>query len=250
MIKRLCTFFSFLGLFLCFQSSGHAQTIILCTGEWAPYTSKTMNGNGAFTEIVSAVFKKMGAQPIYQFYPWKRGEKITREGEAFAVFPYKITSERKKFFYFSKQVMSSTGRFFYLKNNFPKGINYTKFEDLSPYKIGGILGYWYEKPFKKANLRVYYTATDEESIKRLYNNRIQIVASEELVGWALIKRLYPREISKFDTMEKPMNQDQLHLMVSKKYPNAKKLLKGFNMALEKIRTQGIVHQILKKHGVK
>ena len=237
-------------LWLPYQVLAETKTVTLATGDWEPYTSKDMENFGTFTEIVSAVFKEVGIEPNYKFVPWKRAEQQTEAGNFFAAFPYIITEERKQGFDFSDRVMFSTGRFFYNKKYSPQGISYNKFEDLAPYTISGVRGYWYEKPFKEAKLNVDYVNADTQSFQKLFVNRVQLAASDELVGWALIKSLYPQEVAQFAIVEKPMNQDDLRLMVSRKYPNAQELTKKFNAAMESIRKKGIVSQILAKHGVK
>ena len=76
--------------------------------------------------------------------------------------------------------------------------------------MGGILGYWYEKDFKEAGLNVDYAASDEVSLKKLYEGRMDLLAMDELLGWHYIKKLYPNEVQKFDTVKKPLKNDLLH----------------------------------------
>jgi polar amino acid transport system substrate-binding protein len=102
----------------------------------------------------------------------------------------------------------------------------------------------------KAGLNVDYAVTDEQSFKKLFLNRVQIVPSDELVGWALVRRFFPKYLNEVAVIKKPMNQDQLRLMISKKYPNADALMKKFNSSLAKIRKAGVIRKILKKYGVK
>lgn len=238
--------------FLWFQGNVFAQppAILLATGEWAPYASQSMEDLGVFTEIVSAAFHEMGMEPRYTFYPWKRAEQMVEKGEVLAAFPYKITTERKQMFDFSDPVMLTTGQLFYLKKNFPNGITYNTYKDLAPYKIGGVIGYWYETVFKQANLNVEYVPSDTQNIHKLYRNRIQLTVSDELVGWALIKSLYPQEISLFAVAEKPLNRDELRLMISREYPFAAKLTENFNAALVRLRKKGMVSKILEKYEMR
>jgi polar amino acid transport system substrate-binding protein len=224
--------------------------ILLTTGEWEPYTSEKMEGLGAFTEIVSAVFKEMGQHPKYLFYPWKRGEAETKDGKVFAIFPYIVTDERKKDFDFSDPVMISTGKLFYLPERHKAEIVYDKLEDLQAYTIGGTLGYWYETPFKQAGLQVDYTSSDEQNFQKLYAGRVDLAATEELVGWALIRKLYPQEENRFATVKKPLNKDPLRLMISRQYPGAAELTQRFNAALKAIYAKGIAQKILEKYGIK
>lgn len=231
-------------------TSAAAAEVLLATGEWEPYTSETMEGRGAFTEIVSAAFKEMGRQPKYIFYPWKRAESETKKGEVFATFPYIVTEERKADFDFSDPVMISTGKFFYLPERHKAEIVYDKLEDLQAYNIGGTLGYWYETPFKQARLRVDYASSDEQNLQKLYAGRVDLAASEELVGWALIRKLYPQEVDRFATVKKPLNEDPLRLMISRQYPGAAELTQRFNAALKAIYDKGIAQKILEKYGIK
>lgn len=227
-----------------------ALEISLATGEWAPYTSEKMEGQGAFTEIVSAVFKEMGQPVKYLFYPWKRAEAETKSGNVFAAFPYITTDERQKDYDFSDPVMISTGKFFYMPKHQKTEISFTKLEDLQAYNVGGVLGYWYEDPFKQAGLKVDYVSSDEQNIQKLYLGRVDLAAGEELVGWALIKQLYPNEMGQFATLQKSINEDPLRLMISRKYPGASALTLKFNIALKAIADKGIIKQILEKYGVK
>ena len=227
-----------------------AETVELATGDWAPYTSPTLDGKGAFTEIVSAAFEKMGDKPNYSFVPWKRAEDQLEKGEVFAIFPYFITDERKAKYNFSSRVMYSTGRFFYLNTKISEKIEFENFSDLAKYKIGGTRGYWYENPFKEAGLSVDYATTDEQSLQKLQAGRVDLVPSEELVGWEIIKRKFPNEVGSFSVVEKPTNQGDLHLMVSRKYPNSDAILTKFNAAMTEIAEQGTINKILEKYGVK
>jgi polar amino acid transport system substrate-binding protein len=226
------------------------QTVILATGDWAPYTSETMENYGAFTEIVSAVFKEMGVPVKYVFYPWKRAEDEVKAGNVFAAFPYIETEDRLKEYDFSDPVFVSTGKFFYMPKKQKSEIAYDNLEDLQSYHVGGVLGYWYETPFKEAGLQTEYVSSDEMNIQKLYLGRVDLAASEELVGWALIKKLYPQEMDQFATVAKPLNEDPLRLLVSRKYPAAAELVKKFNAALKIINDNGIMQQILTKYGLK
>lgn len=226
-----------------------AQRVILVTGEWAPYTSEKMPGYGFFTEILSAVFKEARLDVEYKFLPWLRGEKEVKEGQAFAAFPYIITDERKQTFDFSDPIANSTGRFFYLKSRMKSEVNWEKFADLQSYSIAGTLGYWYQKNFNEAGLKVIYTATDLQGIKMLKAGRVDLLATEELVAWELIKENLPKDADKFAVVKKPLNKDELRLMVSRSYPEAAAINKKVNEAIKRIKQKGIYSAILKKYNI-
>jgi polar amino acid transport system substrate-binding protein len=217
----------------------------LATG---PYTEAM--GFGAFTEIVSAVVKEMRRTPRYLYYPWKSAESEVQAGHALAAFPYMITDERQQQFDFSDAVLISTGKFFYLPQRHAGAIKYEKLEDLRAYTIGGGLGYWYEPAFKAAGLTTDFAATDEQTFEKLFTGRVDLVPIDELVGWALIKKLYPQHVDQFAVLEKPLNESSLHLMISRQYPGASELTRQFNAALKTIHANGTYQQIMKKYKLK
>ena len=229
----------------------HADTIRLATGEWKPYTSESLENFGFFTEIVSEIFKEMGVEAEYSFYPWKRCFDSTEKGKVWAAFPYAYTEERAKKVLYSDEIAYSTSRFFYyIKDAKAKDFKYETLQDLKQYKVGGILGYFYEEDLKKAGLDVDYVASERSAIEKLVLGRIELWPSNELVGWALIKKYFPKEADNFGTLEKPYSRNALCLIVSKKYPNSKELLRQFNAAFIKIKDKGIYDSILKKYNIK
>jgi ABC-type amino acid transport substrate-binding protein len=68
----------------------------------------------------------------------------------------------------------------------------------------------------------------------LHFNRIDLAATDELVGWALINKLYPQDIAQFAVVDKPFATQYLHLMVSRNYPNAAALTEKFNATFKSL----------------
>jgi len=73
-----------------------AESVVLATGEWPPYTSEKLPEYGFVTKIVTAACNAGGITPEYHFYPWARAEMLADSCEVFAAFPYVITEEKKK----------------------------------------------------------------------------------------------------------------------------------------------------------
>ena len=87
-------------------------------------------------------------------------------------------------------------------------------------------------------------------MKRLQAGRVDLVPMDELVGWAMLKNIAPNELADFDTLKKPINVSELHLMISKSYPNANEIREKFNVALKTIKRNGVYSRILKKYNIK
>lgn len=231
-------------------ASSQEASLPLATGEWKPYINGSHDDPGIFIEILDEVFKKMNVKPVYELYPWKRAEYTAQKGIAFAAFPYIKTEERVKIFDFSDPVIFSTGKFFYKKSRFPEGLTFNRFEDLRPYYISGVRGYWYEKDFQAAGLKTEYVQTDEIGFRKLDAERVDLVPTDELVGWMMIRKLFGERASSFAVTEQDLNKDGMCLMVSRTYPDSKKILRLFNEKLEELKSEPKYDQILSKYGIK
>lgn len=225
--------------------------VILATGDWPPYVYETGPDKGPIAEIIIAAFKEEGISTQIFFYPWKRAEDETRDGRVFAAFPYATSDERKKEFNFSNPMYVVKAKFFYNKKFHPNGMTFDKLEDLKNYKIGGLLGSWYEPTFKAAKLQVEYVAGTEQNVEKLALGRIDLIIEEENSVNYLIRKKYPEQIDQFASLEKPLEQpgvvNDLSLLVSRGYPKSADLLKKFNSGLAAIRANGTYKQILEKY---
>lgn len=70
--------------------------LVPITGEWLPYTSQKLEGQGVISAVVTAIVKEMGMKVEYLWMPWERGDMMVREGGAFAQFPNAKTETRAK----------------------------------------------------------------------------------------------------------------------------------------------------------
>lgn len=97
--------------------------IIILTGEYPPYSSQLIPGNGIAVEIVKKVCEVANLNCSLQFLPWLRCEYLVENGKAFAAFPYAYSDERKeKYFYTEPLYYLTESHFFY----FDKKLNYQK----------------------------------------------------------------------------------------------------------------------------
>ncbi|MCK5673052.1 MAG: transporter substrate-binding domain-containing protein, partial [Spirochaetales bacterium] len=95
----------------------HSDEIPMATGEWTPYTSESMEHYGFFTQIVTEVFKEMGVEYKYVFYPWRRCYDSVLNSSVWAAFPYSYTEERAQDVMFSDAIAYSSTKLFYYKND-------------------------------------------------------------------------------------------------------------------------------------
>ncbi len=239
---------------LMFLSFGicHAEEIVVefATGEWEPYTSEKLPEHGAASELVSAVCKAAEIKPAYEFYPWKRAERMTEDGKVFAAFPYAVTEERKEKFDFSDTLFHVVTSFFYHIKN-PKTlmpVRYEKIGDMRKYKIGVVLGFYFEKELADAGITYEATPKTGHSVRKLATGRIDFYLDEQVSAYYAIKKLYPNEVDNFRSLPKAYGDKiPIALLVSRKYPKAGDILKKFNDGLAIMKENGEYDRIADKH---
>lgn len=225
-----------------------AQSVEILTGEWAPFVSQDLPDYGFTAEIVTAAFEAAGITPEYRFEKWSRISSLIKNGEAFAAFPYLKTPEREEFALFSQRFADSRNVFFYNKKRL-KNFEYNSLEQIKNMRVGGLRGYFYVETFKDAGIELDYTRFPELSFKKLLHGRIDLFPSNELVGWELIKKQFPDQVDSFAATKSSFSESGLFLMVSKTFPDSKKLLETFNKGLASIMENGEYEKILEKYGL-
>jgi len=223
-----------------------AQKIKILTTDWSPYVSKDIPCYGFAAEVVCYAFLAAGHEVEFVFTSWDENVAHIKKGSFLAAFPHKRTPARDKFALFSKPIAMSKDVFFYIKKS-PQPIDFKDLIDFKEFKIGGVRGYYNIAMLKKAGLQIDYASNSTTSFKKMYIGLVDLVPENEFVGWGIIQKNFPDEIYKFGTTPKALDQDSLHLMVSKAYPKSKILLAAFDKGLVEIMRQGTYRKLLKKY---
>ncbi len=223
------------------------ESIPVATGEWAPYVSEHLDNRGFLVEILSEVFDQMEVDVEYRFYPWRRCYDSVTAGKVWAAFPYSKTDKRADEVRFSDKLSLSVTKFFVFGE--PKVKQYESPESLRPYRVGGVIGYFYEETFNRLGLNVDYAAKEVSALEKLMMGRTDLLPLNELVGWHLIRTRFPDRMDRFGVLETPYSVDDLYLIVSKDYPDGKALLQRFNRALSVVKDQYIYRSILERFQV-
>lgn len=238
-------------LLLCYPASSSAEDtpVIFATGEWPPFTSKTLPNYGSATALVSAISRVAGIEPIYKFYPWKRAELKVLKGEVFAAFPYAISSEREASFDFSEILFYGQNVLIYHVDNehVPRGFRYESPTDLLGYRVGGISGSFLRTALDQAGIEFEATTSLDQSIHKLVAGRVDFCIDDQVVLADAIQRLYPDEVEDFRFLPKPFGERKpTSLLVSRTYPGAGQILERFNAALDVLKKSGEYDQIMEK----
>ena len=238
----------FIVLFLLVAPVWAVDTVRITNGEWPPYLSEHLPFNGVASRIVTEAFALEGVKVEYGFFPWKRSLALAETGEWDGSAVWFRSPEREELFYISDPVILSSYVFFHLKNYL---FDWRTVDDLREIRIGATLGYNYGEPFeaaeKKGKITVDRCASDELNFEKLLNDRFKIFPVDMEVGYTMLhKQFKPETVILFTNHPRPLRQESLHLLLSKKVGKNKRLIELFNRGLQKLKESGRIERFLEE----
>ena len=240
LIASLC-----LALTCNFASAQTSKTIRLTNGEWQPFLSKEVPHYGFASHIVTEAFALVGVEVEYGFFPWTRAVKLAREGTWDGGAVFWDTEERRKHFFFTDAVVPSIVVFFHLTST---EFDWDTYDDLSAVRIGATLEYSYGKDFDSAEaagtIKTNRAPDDESGLRKLLKGRIDVFPGEVMVTYDQIRDIFSEEQAALFTYHpKPINDQPLYLLLSKKVPGNEALRDLFNEGLKQLKASGRYDQI-------
>ena len=232
---------TFLLLFKSQWALAEKETIVyLDSGEYPPYYSQSMPEYGIVSRIVTQAFALEGLKVKIQWYPWARAYEHVINGVVHGSFTGAKTPKREKVFYFSDPIIKNEIVFFHLKSH---AFTWQKYQDLSETLLGGTLGYSYSRDFIEAEesgiIKVERVPDDQTNFRKLLGNRVKAFPISKSVGlYKLNQHFTPTDISSLSCHSRPVVANDVHLILSKKLPESKQLLKRFNRGLQKLKLSG------------
>ncbi|MFC4158657.1 substrate-binding periplasmic protein [Chitinimonas lacunae] len=231
---------------LAHQVPAATVTIRLANGEWPPYMSAKLPHYGAVSRIVSEAFASEGIQVRYEFYPWKRGLELARNGGIDGTLAWVRTDDRERDFWLSDPLFESNAVLAYRKE---KPVDWQKADDLGRYLIGATIGYAYGPLFSRFEQRfprnVERSPSDEVNLSKLMAGRIDAFVTEREVAYYLATQHYgPGVLLRFATHPKTLDSNKMYLLLSREVPQGKAFQAAFNRGLARLMAAGRVEQYL------
>lgn len=123
------------------------ETIRNTAGDYPPLLSEQSKHYGLWARICTAAFAEVNISTTIQFFPWKRGYRLAKDGEWDATMVWFYSPERERDFYYSEPFDNSNFIFFYLKT---LPFDWKTLTDLKGFRICGVLEYTYPRKFLDA----------------------------------------------------------------------------------------------------
>jgi len=227
-------------LFYAFEK-GEEQTIesiLISTGEWAPYSGEKLESFGVASAIVSKVLNDIGYEPQYQFMPWPIAEDKAFENEENdgirATFPYIASGDREDRFYLSDPILTIDYGIFYHELNNPEGANIKTPSDLINHRLIPLAGYEYDTLLKQHLIQKSNTDSTDNLQAFLQLSRRKgdslIVVESIKVGTGLLEQKLPHLVSHIKVA--PFRGSlKYYFLFSKRNPNNLTLRNDFNKQL-------------------
>lgn len=243
--KHLC-FTVLLFAILCSTPAAAQDPVTLTNGEWPPMFSQEFKFGGVGSRICKEAFALSGVEVNYIYMPWKRGLEEARIGKWDGTVGWRKSPAREPDFLFSDPILQVNTVFFHRSG---KMFDWNTVDDVGHLTIGVTLGYGYIELLKDAANRgggkLEAARSDELNLQKLAAGRIDVFPCAEQVGYYLLRtKFIPGTADLVRHHTKPLMDSQLHLLISKKNPNAQDLIDRFNRGLRTLRESGKYDQYL------
>jgi polar amino acid transport system substrate-binding protein len=226
-----------------------AQRVVrLASGEWPPFLSQHLPHYGIASRIVTEAFAVQDIRVQYGFFPWRRSLRLAQSGEWDGTALWLKSEARMRDFYFSEPVMHAEYVFFHRKT---MPFDWAQITDLVEHRIGISNDYFYGEEFERAVkdglVNVESVPTDELNFRKLLGGRIDLFPMDRVAGNALLReRFTPEESGLLTFHPSPLYRDAMYLLLSRKRPQNRQLIRTFNAGLEKLRASGKLEAYLKE----
>lgn len=218
-----------------------AQSLLVGTGEFPPYISATEEGGGPIAQIVRQAFLNVGIDIQARYLPWNRSYAMARDLKLDASFPWSPNTQRSSDFYFSDPLYRFQRRGYVLagsKLNIVKDDNIQMCHPIGYERLG------YESELLKDNRASLIETPDmAQCFVMLKAKRVDVVVSETRESQEYIKKIFasPDDVTR---LEQVLHEYDNHLVVSKKHPDAAKILQQFNQGLQQLKLSGRYQEII------
>ena len=240
-----------LGLMLAVSGAAHAELRVV-TEDFPPYNFLD-NGQlkGISTEVVEAVFKKVGEKFNAEVLPWARAMKEAEKGENIMIYSMGRNKQREELYQWVGPISPLEFVLFKKKQRKDKEvINITQLDEAKKLKIATKNKdvreqYLEEKGFQKG-LQIVSTEDYASGLEMLAQEKVHLWSCNYLVGLSLMKKAgyspsdYERGIVLAD-----LSTEGYYMAFSLKTP--KDVVERFKKALADVTKEGTIEATLKKY---
>ena len=232
--------------FSCFSVS--AESIRVVTENLPPYQIINKDGSigGFATEVVIALFEITKDHPQVEVMPWARAYEQALHEENTLIYSIYRTQYREAFFQWIGPLMSEHVYFWGLNDSFPDPVK--SLADLHSYTVAASRNSNAEQYLQAGGfIHIYPTVDDEQPMRMLLKNRIDLIIDTELIMNTRAKNLN-LDISNIKAViEIPQLQANLSMAFSN--GTSPEIISRFQAAYQKLKVSGQLASIRQRWGI-
>ncbi len=217
-----------------------ASPLELVTLQYPPYQYQDgAQVRGFVADIVREAFRRIGEPVHIVIYPWGRALAMAEDGRADAIFTLYRTPEREALLDYSRQVLAQQTVSLFVRKG--QAIRFDgKLDSLSAYRFGVVrsvnYGSAFEQALKQGHIHVAeIAASGEQNMDMLLANRFDILVSNRLGAWDILKRRHAElQVSEL----RPAVEDIPSYIAFSRKPSLSGLRDRFDAALAEMRQDG------------
>jgi len=222
-----------------------ADQLVIVTEEYPPHEYRE-EGRwvGTDVDIIAEVCKRIGCEPVYREYPWKRCLEMMRQGKADAIISLFNTKERAEFLHYPATNLSFERNVVYARKG--SGLEVNRISDMDGMRVGVIADYAYSPDFDRyTGMKVKDISKDPETLlKKLDKGRFQVGLLAEAT-FRVIQRK-PGLQGHFEPLH-VLTTEPMYIGFSKKATGSKRMAEAFDAALKQLVEDGTVEAIMGKY---
>ncbi len=247
----------FLLIFSLANSSTNRPFIWVDDENYKPLIYRSKNGKpaGIFNDILTEIFKRLNIPLKKAVYPWKRAQKLVKEGKADGMVTV-YTKERQKFMLATAPIWYINETLFFRRDN-PnacKLLRVNSFNELKNFIIVETLGSgWSKEQFEKFGIKkVIWVPNTESAFNMLAKKRADVYITSNSYALEFLKNkknisnpLY-KDYEEIVGITPPFIKLPFRLLIRKDSPYAK-LIPKINKILKEMRKDGTYQKIANKY---
>ncbi|MEH6470022.1 MAG: transporter substrate-binding domain-containing protein [Halopseudomonas sp.] len=219
---------------------------------WPPYVlGEAADGSkataGIAVELIQQIFDRIeGAEAEIVLTPWRRALHGVEAGTYDGIPLLFKTPKREEYMTFSAPLFQARTVFFYKTASFPEGVSWDSFEDLTQYRIAvqdsfSIADTFDEQIAKGVALKLQKMDADRDCFRLLALDRIDLVATNEVVGRAFLEELGLQNLARASSQS--LYEKPFFIGFSNK-TDARKLIPAINGIINELRQEGVIDKII------
>jgi len=230
-----------------FAESPHPEKLTVVYTDWYPYTYREENSAKGFEiDIFRAVMKRMGIEPVFVQFPFKRCLKMLEEGQAHVLVSFLKTPERRRYTIFPEEHLSISRTSLFTRTG--TQIRYAgSLKDLRGYTIGVIPGFSYGAAFDSADyLKKEEVLNTRRLVSMVVSGRLHLGIENEAVIRRVAGSLGVAGSIRF--LNPPIHSRKLYAGFSRRL-GLQHLAAEFSRNLKDFKDTDEYRDILRKYGV-